>query len=104
MGIKQETLEHATEKSIGERKFYLQHTPVIRKLTQSTSEADYTEIFSPVYRDKISAQPSDKTLEKRSSRLHEESFSQVWARRAEKSHVIARKNFSPCWKDDWQAW
>ena len=51
-----------------------------------------------------SSPPSDKILEKRSSRSHEKSFSPVWATRAEKSHVIARKNFSPGWKDDWQTW
>ena len=34
----------------------------------------------------------DKILDKRSSRLPEESFSSVWATRAEKSHVITRKN------------
>ena len=51
-----------------------------------------------------------KKLEKRSSRLHEESFipvwnfSPVWAYQVKKSLVIARKNFSSGWKDDLQAW
>ena len=53
------------------------------------------EIFSQVNWAEISARLSDKLLEKRSSRLHEESFNPARATRAKKSHIIARKNFSP---------
>ena len=53
---------------------------------------------------RFSVRPSDKIPEKGSSRLHEESFSPGWATRAEKSHVIARKNFKTGWQDDWPAW
>ena len=55
--------------------------------------ADYMEKFSPGWNSspfnqaEISAWPSDKILEKRSSQLHEESFSPVWFTQAD--------NFSP---------